>query len=93
MATLVSADYTQIKMFIRADAAAWPVFKTLGLTKAQFYVIFQAIEDYLVNAFANRPAGSLKAAIDAASSPIVLTNAQARVLIKFWFMWRFGKDF
>lgn len=46
--------------------------------KATINAASQAIEDYLDNMMTNRPATSLNAAINTATSPVVLTSAQKK---------------
>jgi hypothetical protein len=68
---------------MRRDANA------LGLStglKAQVNAGLQAVENWMESGFAVQPATSLSAAIDAATTPLVFTNAQKKFLMRVWLM-------
>lgn len=90
MATLGTSDYEIIKQKIRANQAAWDVFRAWGLTKTQWYSAFQAAETWFVNAFNATPATSAKAAIEVITG--ACTNNQAKQLLYIWAGWRFDKN-
>jgi hypothetical protein len=63
---------TEEKVSIRQECAKT---QAVDYTKATINAAAQAIEDYLEDMVTNRPASSLNAAINAATSPITLSVA------------------
>ena len=61
--------------------------KTVNYTKADINTALQAVEDTFEGMRA-----TLSAAIDAATSPLALTNAQKTTLVKFWLSNKFGRE-
>ncbi len=71
-------------LFVRQQAAH--DMPAVNYTKPQINAAAQAVEDWFE---VNRPA--LSTAIDLATSPLVLTNAQKKQLVKWWFMLKFNR--
>ena len=90
MATLDSADFTELRQIIHSNPSLRAVFKSWGLSKQDWYNLLQASENWFVNGFLNTPSTSYKAAL-AATVPSI-TNAQAKNIAKIWMQWRFSKD-
>jgi hypothetical protein len=85
MATLTNSDFTEIKKIAKRPQF-WPTFKAWGLDRATWENTFQAMEDYFVNAFTTRPAGSWKAALEVEGG--AMTNGQAKAIADVWGIWR-----
>lgn len=70
---------------IRRECAAFGL--TVNYTKAQINAAIQAIEDWFE---ANR--AGISTAINAATTPLVLTAQQKKIIGAFWLLYKFGKE-
>ena len=89
MATLTSEDFTKIKQIVAGDADKKAIFKALNLTKATWYTVFQALEDWEVDGHTSQPTESRDAALEAAAGKSV-TIAQGTAIFETWVSWRFS---
>lgn len=83
MAVLTANQLTECRQGIAKEGL--PV----NYTKGQVNAALQAIEDWFTDGITNRPASSLNAAINAATSPLVFTPAQKKKLFAFWALKKF----
>jgi len=88
MATLTSEDFTRIRGIVAGNAAKKSIFKALNLSKATWYTVFQAQEDWEVNGHNTQPTESRDAALETAAGK-TLTNAQGTAIFETWVAWRF----
>jgi hypothetical protein len=82
MAQLTAAQLTECRNLLERSSAPVPT-----ATKAQVNSAIQAIEDWFE---ASRP--SLSAAINAATTPLVLTGAQKGRLLKYFLAQKAGRE-
>lgn len=87
MATLTGSDLAWIVGWLRRSQYQ-VTLKGSGLSRPQISAALQAIEDYSVGSYNSRPAGSLKAAIEAATGATP-TLAQNQAM---WFAWAAWKS-
>lgn len=81
MAILNSPQLTEIRVEVSAEI---PV----NYQKSLANNAIQAIEDWFTSAPVQ---ASLSSAIDAATTPTILSNAQKRSFVKFWLKQRFNR--
>jgi hypothetical protein len=86
MAQLDGTDYTWIKQWVKGQPSVYRDLAAWGLTKATYHAGIQAVEDYMVNAFANTPAGSLRSTVEGVTG--ATTSQRAQTIIAIWAAWK-----
>jgi len=86
MATLAAQDFQTIKKWVKQNPQVYDEFTTWGLNKSSWYAAFQIVEDYMLNAFSNRPPASLRAAIESVTG--ATTAIRAQYVFYAWVNWR-----
>jgi len=86
MAVLDNDDFTEIKNQIRGSTHR-DTFRSWGLDKPTWKLLFQAAEDWNINGFTVTPTTSFKAALEVEGG--AMTNAQAKAVAKIWSQWSF----
>ena len=81
MAVLNPAQLADLRRDCAREQAA------VNYTKPQINVALQAVEDTFEGV---RP--TLNSAINTATTPLVLTAAQKRLLVKYWLQQKFGRE-
>jgi hypothetical protein len=86
MATITANDFSFIRQWIHDQRPIYNEMRSWGITKTTWKSALQAIEDYMVSGFGTRPAGSIRAAIEAVTG--ATTSLRAQYMFVIWVNWK-----